>query len=126
MQLRTPISTSKGLGSAQEGLGHWTMQRLTAIANLVLIGWFLISAMSLAGADYQETRAWLASPVSASLMLLLIASVFYHTKLGLQVVIEDYVHHHGLKIAALTAITLTIAALGVIAAVAVLKTSFAG
>ncbi|MGI9489705.1 MAG: succinate dehydrogenase, hydrophobic membrane anchor protein [Geminicoccaceae bacterium] len=126
MQLRTPISHIKGLGSAKEGLGHWTMQRLTAIANVILISWFLISALTLAGADYQETRAWLASPVVASLMLLLITSVFYHAKLGLQVVIEDYVHHGGLKIAAITAVTLIMLGLGVTCAVAVLKTSFAG
>ena len=126
MQLRTPISHIRGLGSVKDGLGHWTMQRLTAIANLLLIAWFLISAMMLAGADYQETKAWLASPVSASLMLLLIASVFYHAKLGLQVVIEDYVHHEGLKIAAVTAVTLATIGLGVTSAVAVLKTSLAG
>lgn len=126
MQLRTPISHSRGLGSAKDGVGHWTMQRVTAIGNLVLIAWFLISAIGLAGADYQETRAWLASPISAGLMLLLIASVFYHTKLGLQVVIEDYVHHGGLKIAALTGVTLVTIGLGVICAVAVLKTSLTG
>lgn len=126
MQLRTPISHTKGLGSAKEGLGHWSAQRLTAIANVVLVIWFLISAMTLAGADYQETRAWLASPVSAGLMLLLIASAFYHAKLGLQVVIEDYVHHEGLKIAALAAVTLGAIGLGVMCAVAILKTSLAG
>ena len=82
--------------------------------------------MTLAGADYQETRAWLASPVSAALMLLLIASGFYHARLGLQVVIEDYVHHEGLKIASLVAVTLVTTALGVVSAVAVLKTSLAG
>ena len=125
MQLRTPISHIKGLGSAKEGLGHWSMQRLTAIANLILIIWFLISAMTLAGADYQETKAWLASPVSAGLMLLLIASAFYHAKLGLQVVIEDYVHEGGLKIAAVAAVTLIATGLGVICVVAVLKTSLA-
>lgn len=126
MQLRTPISRTRGLGSAKDGLGHWTMQRLTAIANAVLIIWFLISAMTLAGADYVETKAWLASPVCAGLMLLLIISGFYHAKLGLQVVIEDYVHHEGLKIASVTAVTLVTFALGVIAAVAVLQTSLAG
>lgn len=126
MQLRTPISHIKGLGSAKEGLGHWVMQRLTATANVVLIIWFLISAMTLAGADYQATKSWLASPVAASLMLLLIISVFYHVKLGLQVFIEDYVHHGGLKIAALTAVTLITFGLGVTCAVAVLKVSLAG
>ena len=126
MQLRTPISRSRGLGSAKDGLGHWTMQRLTAIANVVLIVWFLISAMTLAGADYAETKAWLASPISAGLMLLLIASGFYHVKLGLQVVIEDYVDHDGLKIASLAAVTLVTIGLAAISAVAVLKTSLAG
>ncbi len=123
MQLRTPLARTKGLGSAKEGLHHWTMQRLTAIANVVLVAWFLINAIGLAGASYEETRAWLASPVSAGLMLLLIASGFYHAKLGLQVVIEDYVHQEGVKLASLIAVTLVIAGLGVIAAVAVLKTS---
>ena len=126
MQLRTPIAHIRGLGSAKDGLGHWTMQRLTAIANVLLIVWFLVSAMTLAGADYQETRTWLASPVSAGLMLLLVTSAFYHAKLGLQVVIEDYVHHDGLKIAAVTAVTLATIGFGVIAAVAVLKSSLAG
>jgi len=120
MQLRNPLSLTKGLGSAKDGASHWMMQRLTAIANLVLIIWFLFSAID------EATRAWLASPVSASLMLLLITSAFYHAKLGLQVVIEDYVHHEGLKIAALTAVTLATIGLGVMCAVAVLKTSLAG
>ena len=123
MQLRTPIAQIRGLGSAREGVEHWKMQRLTAVANVLLVIWFLISAVSLAGATYDEARAWLASPVSASLMLLLIGSAFYHAKLGLQVVIEDYVHHEGAKIASLTAVTLGCIALGVACAVAVLKIS---
>lgn len=123
MQLRTPISHIRGLGSAKEGLGHWKMQRLTALANVMLVAWFLISAISLAGAGYEETRAWLASPISASLMVLLIMSVFYHVKLGIQVVIEDYVHHEGLKLLSLTALALATIGLGVACIVAVLKIS---
>lgn len=123
MQLRTPIAQIRGLGSAREGVGHWKMQRLTAVANVVLVIWFLISAVSLAGAGYDETRAWLASPISTSLMLLLITSSFYHAKLGVQVVIEDYVHHEGIKLGALLAVTLMCIALGVACAVAILKTS---
>ncbi|MGI9452429.1 MAG: succinate dehydrogenase, hydrophobic membrane anchor protein [Geminicoccaceae bacterium] len=123
MQLRTPIAQIRGLGSAKEGVGHWKMQRLTALANIVLVVWFLISAVSLAGATYEETRAWLASPISASLMLMLIISAFYHAKLGVQVVIEDYVHHEGIKLAALTAVTLLCIAFGIACVVAVLKTS---
>ena len=123
MHMKTPIAQTRGLGSAKEGVGHWKMQRLSAIANVILVLWFLISAVSLAGADYEETKAWLASPISASLMLLLIASAFYHAKLGLQVVIEDYVHHEGIKLASLTAVTLLCLGLGVACAVAILKTS---
>ncbi|MEZ5932204.1 MAG: succinate dehydrogenase, hydrophobic membrane anchor protein [Alphaproteobacteria bacterium] len=123
MQLRTPLAATRGLGSAKDGVGHWMMQRVTAIANVVLVVWFLFAAIGLAGADYAEARAWLASPVSASLMILLLFSAFYHVKLGLQVVIEDYVHHEGAKLAALTAVTLVTIGLGVTAAVAVLKIS---
>ncbi len=123
MQLRTPLAQIRGLGSAREGVGHWKMQRLTAVANVVLVSWFLISSVSLAGASYEETRAWLASPLSATCMLLLTTSAFYHAKLGLQVVIEDYVHHEGIKLAALLGITLACVALGVACAVAILKTS---
>ncbi len=126
MQLRTPLSLTKGLGAAKDGVGHWTMQRLTGIANVLLVTWFLINAIGLAGADYEATRAWIASPFTASMMLLLVASAFYHAKLGLQVVIEDYVHHDGFKIAALTAVTLATVGLGVMCAVAILKTSLAG
>ena len=126
MQLRTPISRVRGLGPAKSGLGHWQMQRLTAVANLLLLLWFLISCLTLAGASYEETRAWLASPVSAGLMILLLASACYHAKLGLQVVVEDYVHHEGLKVGALTALTLVTAALAVIGIVAILKVSTGG
>ncbi len=123
MQLKSPIGQVRGLGSAKDGVSHWKMQRLTAIANVLLVLWFLVSAISLAGAGYEETRLWLSSPVTASLMLLLIVSAFYHTKLGVQVVIEDYVHHEGLKVTALAAVTLTCIALGTACAVAILKTS---
>lgn len=123
MQLRTPISQIRGLGSAKEGFGHWKMQRFTALTNVFLVIWFLISAISLAGASYEETRAWLTSPISASLMLLLIVSAFYHAKLGIQVVIEDYVHHEGFKLASLTALTLATIGLGVACVVAVLTIS---
>lgn len=123
MQLRTPIAQIRGLGSARDGVGHWKMQRLTAVANVILVIWFLISCVSLAGAGYEEARSWLNSPIAASFMLLLVTSAFYHAKLGLQVVIEDYVHHEGIKLAALAAVTLACIALGVACAVAILKTS---
>ncbi len=123
MQLRTPTSRVRGLGSARGGVGHWMAQRVTAIANVVLVFWFLVSAISLAGASFEESRAWLASPVSASLLILLVVSAFYHAKLGIQTVIEDYVHHDGIKIASLAALTLLTAGLAVACVVAILKIS---
>jgi succinate dehydrogenase / fumarate reductase membrane anchor subunit len=121
MGVQSPIARVRGLGSAREGVNHWTRQRLTAISNIVLVLWFVFSAMALAGAGYEEVRAWLASPVPASLMILLVISTFYHARLGVQVVIEDYVHHEGAKIAALAAVTLIIFGLAVAGIVAVLK-----
>jgi len=120
MAYRTSIGRVRGLGAARSGLHHWKAQRLTAIANLLLVLWFLFSAMALAGGSYEQVRAWLSSPISASLMVLLVISTFYHARLGLQVVVEDYVHHEGLKIAALAAITLIVFGLGVACVVAVL------
>ena len=120
MALITPIARARGLGAAREGVGHWKAQRLTAIANVVLVLWFVFSAMALAGAGYEEVRAWLASPLAATLMILLVISVFYHASLGLQVVIEDYVHHPGIRIAALIAVRLVVAWLAVACIVATL------
>ena len=120
MALITPLARARGLGAAHGGVGHWKAQRLTAISNAVLVLWFVFSAMALAGAGYEEVRAWLASPVAATLMILLVVSVFYHASLGLQVVIEDYVHHPGLRIGALIAVRLVVAALAVACIVAIL------
>jgi succinate dehydrogenase membrane anchor subunit len=116
----TPLARARGLGAAHDGLGHWKTQRLTALANTVLVLWFVFSATALAGAGYGEVRAWLSSPLAATLMILLIISVFYHAPLGLQVIAEDYVHHHGIRIATLVLIRLVVAALAVACIVAVL------
>jgi succinate dehydrogenase / fumarate reductase membrane anchor subunit len=116
----TPLAKARGLGAAHDGLGHWKAQRLTAIANAVLVLWFVFSATALAGASYEEVRAWLASPLAATLMILLIISVFYHAPLGLQVIVEDYVHHPGTRIAAVILIRLIAAALAAACIVAVL------
>ena len=123
MTLQTPMTTARGLGAARAGTRRWMAERLTGIASLILVLWFVFSTIALAGADYAQTRAWLASPVAATLMILLILSVFYHAQLGLQVVIEDYVHHSGLKVAAIVAVTLGLLALGAACVVAVLRVS---
>jgi succinate dehydrogenase / fumarate reductase membrane anchor subunit len=126
MPYRTPIAKVRGLGAARSGLQHWKMQRLTAISNVLLVLWFMFSAMALSGSGYEQVRAWLASPVTASLVVLLIISTFYHARLGLQVVVEDYVHHEGARIASLVAIALIVLALAVACIVAVLTVAVGG
>jgi succinate dehydrogenase / fumarate reductase membrane anchor subunit len=92
MSLRNPLARAKGLGSAKGGTSHWWHQRLTAIALLLLSPWFVILMVGLIGDDQITVRAVLAQPLTAALMTAFVLSLFWHAKLGLQVVIEDYVH----------------------------------
>ncbi|HNQ91860.1 MAG TPA: succinate dehydrogenase, hydrophobic membrane anchor protein [Alphaproteobacteria bacterium] len=89
-----PMARARGLGSAHDGLHHWKAQKLTAVANIPLVLWGVWSAMTLAatGASIETVYGFFHQPVNAILMILFIVSVFYHMALGLQVVIEDYVH----------------------------------
>ncbi len=87
---RTPLSRARGLGSAKEGVHHWWMQRVTAIALIPLVVWFAISLVMLSGADYAVARAWIGSPLVMVLLTLTIVVGLYHGQLGLQVVWEDY------------------------------------
>ena len=91
-QLRTPLKRARGLGSAKTGTGHFLWQRVTAIA-LALLGAYLIGLLlSLGGADYERARALVAQPFNATVLATCLVAMFWHAKLGLQVVIEDYVH----------------------------------
>lgn len=101
MSLRSPLGKVRGLGSAKDGTGHWWAQRLSAVALIPLTVWFCVAVVSLSGADHAAVAAWAGSPVVAGLLILLIAATFYHAYLGVQVVIEDYVHNEALKIASL-------------------------
>lgn len=100
----TELGRVRGLGAAKSGVGHWWHQRVTAIANLVLLLWFVFSLVRLPALDYPTVVLWLRQPVAAIPMLLLIVSVFYHFRLGVQVFIEDYLHHEGTKLLALLAL----------------------
>ena len=126
MSLRSPLARVRGLGAAGEGVGHWWAQRVTALALVPLTVWFVIAVAGHAGASYQEMRAWLGSPFSAGMMILLIAATFYHAALGLQVVLEDYVHHEGAKIASILVVKGLAIILGLTAALSVLSILFRG
>jgi len=91
MSLRTPLSEAKGLGSAKEGVSHWWMQRLTAIALVPLAIWFVFAVAMLGDASYATIVGWLQSPIVTVFLVLFIIATFYHTQLGLQVIVEDYV-----------------------------------
>ena len=124
MSMRSPLGRVRGLGSAKEGAAHWWSQRLSAIALLPLSLWFAGSVAFMAGAEHETVRLWVASPVVAGLLVLLIAATFYHTYLGMQVVIEDYVHAEGVKIGMLLSVQGGCLLLGAIAIMSVFSLSF--
>jgi succinate dehydrogenase / fumarate reductase, membrane anchor subunit len=95
----TSIGRVRGLGSAHNGSHHWLVQRFTAIGNLLLVLWFIASLLMLPNLGYPTVREWIARPVPATGMALLIITTFWHARLGMQVLIEDYVHTPGNKFA---------------------------
>ena len=125
MSLRSPLGRVRGLGSAKDGTGHWWAQRLTALALIPLGVWFCASVIAMTGADYATVAAWASSPVVAGLLILLLATTVYHAALGLQVVIEDYVHHEMTKlllILAVKAVSLVLALTAVLSVLILLFT----
>jgi succinate dehydrogenase / fumarate reductase, membrane anchor subunit len=124
MSLRSPIGRVLGLGAAKEGVGHWWSQRVTAVA-LVLLGlWFVATLLRMPTFDYEFVVAWIAVPLNAVLLLLLAGTLIYHSLLGVQVVVEDYVHHHGLKVATMLLLTFAHVTLAALAIFAVLRIAF--
>ncbi|TDI59356.1 MAG: succinate dehydrogenase, hydrophobic membrane anchor protein [Alphaproteobacteria bacterium] len=121
MSLRTPISKVRGQGSAGSGTHHFWMQRVTAVALIPLVIWFLYALLSHMGGSRDEVIAWVSQPIVAVAFVLLLGAGLYHLKLGLQVVIEDYVHGEGMKLVSQLAVTLVTAAVGVASVFAVLK-----
>jgi succinate dehydrogenase / fumarate reductase membrane anchor subunit len=119
--LRSPLGRARGLGSARAGSHHWWAQRLTAIALVPLTLWFIFSAIRLAGAPHAVVIDWLASPMTMGLMLALIVATFHHLQLGVQVVIEDYVHDERIKMGAVLAVRGLSILLALVCIVSVLK-----
>ena len=122
----TGIGRVRGLGSAKSGAHHWWHQRVTAAANVLLMVWFVVSLLRLPSFDYETVAVWLSSPFVAVPLALLVISVFYHFKLGLQVFIEDYVHDDALKVGALILLNFYTIGGGALALFSILKVGFGG
>mgnify|MGYP004705167963 FL=1 len=123
--MRNPLKRARGMGSAQFGVGHWWQQRVTAIALVVLVLWLVYTLLGLVHADYATARAVMSRPFNAVLLIAFSIAVFWHAALGLQVVIEDYVHTRWKEVFLLVLIKFA-AVLGVLASVlAVLRIALA-
>ncbi len=120
----TELGRVRGLGPAKGGAHHWMQHRVTAIGNFLLFAWFIASLLRLPNLRYETVIDWLRQPVAAIPMLLLIGSVFWHFLLGMQVMLEDYVHDEGTKLFSLLALKLYVVVGAVTAVFCVLKIAF--
>jgi len=126
MSLRTPLGKVRGLGSAREGTHHFWVQRVSAVALIPLTLWLVAELVYLTGAGRDDVLDFLSSPLNAILMLLLVIAGFYHLKLGIQVILEDYVHGESAKLATSLLNTFVCFAGGAVSVFAVLKIAFGG
>ncbi|MFY8134696.1 MAG: succinate dehydrogenase, hydrophobic membrane anchor protein [Aquimonas sp.] len=124
MSLRNPLAKARGLGSAKDGTAHWWAQRVSAIALVPLVLYVLYLLVSLAGADYDTVRLTIAQPVNALLLILFVGTAFWHARLGLQVVIEDYIHVGWLEITLMIAVKFVYVVLGLAAIIAIGRIAF--
>lgn len=122
--IKTSLAKARGLGSAHHGAEHWMIERVTSLALIPLVIWLVFSIISLTGADYETFTLWLLRPVNAIMMLLFIMVSFYHAALGCQVIMDDYIHHEGLKMISVIIMKLAFVALGVACIFSVLKIAF--
>ena len=122
--MRTALGKVRGLGSARNGTAHWWVHRLTSVALVPLTVWFVVSVAALAGADHATVVAWIANPFTAVLLALTVIACFYHLNLSGQTILEDYVHHEGLKIASLIMLNFACTTVGLASIFAILKISF--
>ena len=119
MSMETPLGRVRGLGSAKSGTEHWWHQRLTALALIPLTGWFAVSLIVIASGGYHQAVDWIRNPIVAGLLVLMLSAGYYHLKLGMQVIIEDYVHAEWLKLTALIVVTFWCIALALASIMAV-------
>ncbi|HKT32006.1 MAG TPA: succinate dehydrogenase, hydrophobic membrane anchor protein [Gammaproteobacteria bacterium] len=126
MSYRTPLARARGLGSAKDGTAHWIAQRLTAVALVPLSLWFVVSVLMLMHSDYVTVVNWMHAPWNAILLVLTVLTVYWHAYLGLQVIVEDYVHVGWLKLSVIVALRFIAAILAAIGIFVVLRVAFGG
>jgi len=126
VDLRSDLARVRGLGSAKDGVHHWWVQRLSAVALVPLGIWFVVSAIKLAGVPLPAFKLWLNTGANAFLMVLFVGTLFYHLKLGLQIVIEDYVHDEKTKVVSLVLNTFANIFVGAFSIFALVKVAFGG
>ncbi len=124
MSLRSSLGKVEGLGAAKEGAHHWWVQRVSSVALVLLTLWFVASVVHLGSFDYAVVHVWLAAPTNAVLMLLLATVGLYHSQLGVQVIVEDYIHHHGAKLTVLMLVNFIHLLLAALSAFAILRVAF--
>ena len=124
--MRSQLGRVRGLGAAKSGTAHWWAERLTAAALVPLSVWFVFAAVHLAGLPRAAVGQWAANPINTALLLALLAITFHHMQLGLQVVIDDYIHTERTRLAATLLLKAAVLLLGLMSAVAALKLAFAG
>jgi succinate dehydrogenase / fumarate reductase membrane anchor subunit len=117
----TPAKSARGLGSAKSGTGHYIRQRVSAIALLFLVPWFMYAMMQAVQGGYAGATDWVSQPLNAALLILTAGAAFYHMRLGMQAVIEDYIAKHGTRTALLIFNTFAVIALSLAVILAVLK-----
>ena len=114
----------RGLGSAKSGVHHWWLQRVTAVGNFTLMAWFVVSLLLLPNLDHSSVIAWIAQPLVAVPLMLLVLSTFWHARLGVQVMIEDYVHAEGLKLLSVVALNFFILGAGALSLFSIARIAF--
>ncbi len=126
MSLLTPFKRASGLGNTRDGVHHWWMERITSVALVPLTLWVAFAVAAHAGESYASVAAWFAQPFTTTMLTLFVFTATFHASQGLTVVIEDYVHHHGIKVAALLAVKLVLVLLGTSSILSILRVAFSG